>query len=215
MKRTRTFIASFLALLSVGSGLVPVGAAPAKVPPKPNVVDPRGDANYIYVADQATPVNRPEADVLAAWFTSDGKSLSAHWHVAASPVGKDVAFTIAAQPNPEYVPPETRLTTSRCFIFTAVFPAATDPYEPYSRAGKRCTDSILDLPSVPKWRVLADGSVVISTTYAFRRDFPLQSGDLLQAPYARSGEFTVFPTGGYEAVPRIDWTAVGRDYRIR
>lgn len=198
---------------ALASTAAPAGAARAPLPAKPNVVDVAGDANHLYLVDQPGAVNRSEADLLAAWFSSDGKSLTAHWRVASSPVDGDVAFSMRVNPPPDDPYAGTR-NSRRCFLFAAVFPAPDDPWDPYAHAGQRCAESILDTRTNPHLRTLPDGSVVISTTYAMRGGFPFRRGDQLSRPYAISGVFTLIPNYGYEGVPRIDSTPDGNDYLI-
>lgn len=206
-------VSGMLVCISLLATATTAGAERSPVPAKPHIVDVGGDANHLYLVDQPTPVTRPEADLLAAWFSSDGKNLTAHWHVAASPVEGDVTFSIRVDPAPDDPYAATR-NAKRCFIFAVVFPAPDDPWSPYAHAGRRCADVILDIPTKPQFRTLTDGSFVVSTTYAMSGQFPFRRGHQLSAPYATAGVFTVIPNNGYEGVPRIDSTPTGLDYRI-
>lgn len=209
---TTIFVAGLLVTLLIAA---PAGAERSPIPNNPNVIDAAGDANRLYVTDQSTPTSRPEADILAAWFTADRKVLTVSWHMAASPVGQDLLLELNVNPNPDAapVPDSVRLVhRAPCVNFAAFFPAGENADESQADATRSC-------PSVKyaigELRVteMRDGSVIVAATFRRTKQFILRSGDVLSSPWASVGEPVVLPALRF-AIARIDTTQTGKEYRV-
>lgn len=216
MKSARAFTTVISLVTIIGSIVSPAGAERSAIPAKPNITDPAGDANYLYFTDHVGGPNRPEADLLAAWFSSRGKALSVNWHVAASPLEKGLVFNVYATPNPTQptYPEEFRvIRNGHCYWFTAIFPNQADPWNPYGGYGNNCVDSDLGFASRPKIVDLVDGSAIVSLVFKTGRRSTIGPGDVLTRPWAAVGHFTVVGNQ-YIGLPRVDSTPAGRDFTV-
>lgn len=101
--------------------------AAAKVPKKVQIVDPRGDANYLNdgtlplpLNDIVTPVDASSAgDLLKMWFTHDSRTITAHIQTEAVPGdGAALAFFVAANA-------EGATSPFGCVVFALRIPART------------------------------------------------------------------------------------------
>lgn len=225
-----------IALLAVGSlitsimAIGPVSAqdAPAPViPAEPNIVDPVGDANFINgsMINPAVGNNHETGqdasslgDLLAAWFTADQDSISAHVQVELPPPGGNgISYNVYASPGEG----SAGANTVGCIRFWLVLPG-TNPgggsYQgpPVAKMHDRCNTggNIWDSPDVEYALATAEDGTGVVTITSPRDLSPLfAEGSVLVAPTATSASPTVGTTGS-ALTPTVDNTDPGTDYTV-
>lgn len=190
--------------------------AGAQVPKKVQIVDPRGDANYLneYTTgpqqeDTVTPVDASSAgDILKVWFTHDPRTITAHIQTEAVPGdGTGLAFFV-----------ETNAKGARdyfgCLEFALRIPARTYLGKPEAYFSDRCGEAER-LSGKFHIEELSDGTAILNIRLQRSISEYFATGQTLSDPHVVSRH-----TWGSQShsirlnAPTIDHTKRGTSYKI-
>jgi hypothetical protein len=208
-------VATATALVAGVFVAVPITAEAApKVPAKPNIVDPAGDANYLNgqgfeesQGDNVTPADVGSlSDILAVWFTHDADKVNAHIQTEAAPSGTNASIFFRVMVDPVGEDPD-------CLRFQGATAGLTSTSEPFGSLRDLCGDADetytegieFTIETGPKESGLYTISVPRSTHPAFA------NGTKLLAPTAHSRNYLADAV----TAPQIDNTKPGTDYVLR
>ena len=191
------------------------------VPETPNIVDPKGDANYLndqggacvgaplppsctpFAGDNVLPASAGTvSDIQKVWLTSDADSVSAHILTTAKPpASTPLIFRVRVDPG----------TGSRCLWFQASFASSANGATNATAATLRDTCATA-LGTQDAELIVNDGpdGTGITTIKVPRGLYPtFTDGAVLAAPDAHSRNYIVAVTA-----PQIDNTKPGTDFTI-
>ena len=178
---------------------VPVAAQEAPVlPAEPNVVDPAGDAKF----GTPAPVSFTGADVLAAWFTHDEKTISAHVQTTSDARLDSVLIDVGFDPG----------VGAACMFIDAVTEGATND----ARVELYYEDDCGDQGAVPVEEGTftitegPDGTAINTITVPRAADPAFGDGKTLSAPFVSIWN----NTGDAGAVGIYDTTDPGTAYEM-
>lgn len=201
MKRTT----SILMALSVVATMAATSLGASAGVPKPHIVDPLGDANFINdqgsgdgsFGDQTAADAGTVSDILGVTLSNDAKNLAIAFDMeAAPPAATAVAYRLRVNPDGP--------GGTHCLLFEVFYPGANNTLTaPVAHLRDVCGDN----ENIP--------IEVLGTTLVIPRSAHegLGKGKTLAAPQAQSFLYSgVYPNG--VAAPTVDTTKIGTDFKF-
>ena len=190
--------------------------AAAQVPKKVQVVDPRGDANYLNdgtlplpLQDHVGPVDASSAgDLLKLWFTHDPRTITAHIQTEAVP-GDGAALAFFVMTNAKGA-----RSNFGCVEFALRIPARTYLGEPEAYFRDFCGENE---PLRGKFHIeeLPDGTSILGIQLQRSISEYFAAGQILSDPYVLSRHtWGSQPHSIRVNAPTIDKTKRGTSYKI-